>query len=230
MKPYDLLLFDIINGENKNQIYDLILKYLSIIKRYIKSIYFNIQKKDLNEIIDIIKEYIIESLYKLVFPKDPIEKDISFYNQTRTLDWLTKENFGIKDMELYQINYPQMLMKKFEESKSLKEKINYIKLIYNYINLIFKYNTGKEDDIDQDEATPFVHYLIIKCQPERIISNINFIKNFLSEDELMSDKGFYVSQFDSAIVYILSIDHTHLDMTEENFKENIQKSKIRNKI
>ena len=230
VKPYDLLLFDIINGENKNQIYDLILKYLSIIKRYIKSIYFNIQKKDLNEIIDIIKEYIIESLYKLVFPKDPIEKDISFYNQTRTLDWLTKENFGIKDMELYQINYPQMLMKKFEESKSLKEKINYIKLIYNYINLIFKYNTGKEDDIDQDEATPFVHYLIIKCQPERIISNINFIKNFLSEDELMSDKGFYVSQFDSAIVYILSINHTHLDMTEENFKENIQKSKIKNKI
>ena len=146
------------------------------------------------------------------------------------LDWVTKEHFGIKNMELYQINYPENIMVKFEKSKNLNEKINYIKCIFTYINNVVNFNTGKEGDLSQDESTPFLQYILIKCQPKRIISNINFIKNFLSEQDLMEEKGFFILQIDSAIEFILSINHIHLDMNEEEFNENINKAKIKNKI
>jgi len=115
-------------------------------------------------------------------------------------------------------------MIKFEESNSLNEKIKYIKYIQKYINDIFLFNTGKEE-IGQDESTPFIQYLIIKCQPERIVSNINFIKYFLSKEELLGDKGFLISQIDSAIIFVSSINHTHLYMSEEEFNEKIKNAK-----
>jgi hypothetical protein len=143
---------------------------------------------------------------------------------------VTKEHFGIKNIELYQINYPEKIMNKFEKTKTLNEKINYIKCIFKYINNVANFNTGKEGDLSQEESTPFLQYIIIKCQPKRIISNINFIKNFLSEQDLMEEKGFYISQIDSAIEFIITLNHTHLDMREEDFNLNIKNAKIKNKI
>ena len=230
INPYNLLLSDITKGENKYKIDGIIFKYLSTIKKVIKSNYKDISKNDIDEILIIIKDYILESIYKLVFPKNPTDNDISFYNKTKELDWITKENFGIKDIELYQIYYPEKIMNKFEESKSLNEKIKYIKYIHKYINDIFKFNKGKDEEVGQDESTPFIQYLIIRCQPERIVSNINFIKYFLSEEELMGDKGFFISQIDSAIIFVLSINHTHLEMSEEEFNKKVQSSKIKNKL
>ena len=226
LKPYDLLNFEIIEGENKYKISESIFKYLKIIKKFLNDNYNEIEKNGINEIITIIKDYILESIYKLVFPKKPTEKDIIFFQKTKELNWITIENFGIKNIELYQIYYPEKLMIKFEESNSLNEKIKYIKYIQKYINDIFLFNTGKEE-IGQDESTPFIQYLIIKCQPERIVSNINFIKYFLSKEELLGDKGFLISQIDSAIIFVSSINHTHLYMSEEEFNEKIKNAKTK---
>ena len=227
---YNLILSEIINGENNSTFNQVLLKYLSLIRKHIKENIMNLTKERIKEILYIIKDYIIGAIYKSLFPKQPIEKDIIFYNRTLELDWVSQENFGIKNIELYQINYPENIMNKFERAKTIKEKINYIKLIFKYINNVSKFSTGKEDDLSQDEATPFLQYILIKCQPKRIISNINYIKNFLSEQDLMEEKGFFILQIDSAIEFILSMNHTHLDMNEEEFNENIKNSKIKNKI
>ena len=242
---YNLILSEIINGENNSTFNQVLLKYLSLIRKHIKENIMDLTKERIKEILYIIKDYIIGAIYKSLFPKQPIEKDIIFYNRTLELDWVSQENFGIKNIELYveekhihflvyielyQINYPENIMNKFERAKTIKEKINYIKLIFKYINNVSKFSTGKEDDLSQDEATPFLQYILIKCQPKRIISNINYIKNFLSEQDLMEEKGFFILQIDSAIEFILSMNHTHLDINEEEFNENIKNSKIKNKI
>ena len=228
-KPYDLLISDIKEGKNKYKIFESILKYLKIIKKYLRNKYNYLKKDEINEIITIIKEYILESIYKLVFPKKQTEKDILFYKKTKELEWVTIENFGIKNIELHQIYYPEQVMKKFEESQSLNEKLKYINYIHKYICDIFKINTGNEE-IGQDESMPFIQYLIIKSQPRRIVSNINFIKIFLTKEELLGNKGFLISQIDSALAFILSINHTHLGMNQAEFNEKIQNLKTKKYI
>ena len=46
----------------------------------------------------------------------------------------------------------------------------------------------------------------------------------------MGDKGFYISQIESAIDFILSINHTHFDMEEDLFNTNISNSKKKYKL
>ena len=230
IKPYDLLILDIVDGKNDNKIYDSILNYLSIVKNKIKIIYPEKKEKDKNKIIDIIKDYIIKYIYKLVFPKASLKGDKDFYRHTQLLDWVTPANLSIKNIDFAQLTFAESLIKKFEDSKSINEKINCICDLQRYINNIFKFNTGKNEEIGQDEITPVLQYLIIKIQPRRIISNINYIKCFLNEEDLISHKGFLMSQIDTCISFILSIKYNHLNVSEKEYNENIEKSKKKNNI
>ena len=193
IKPYDLIILDIVDGKNENKIYNTVIRYLYIIKKRIKKIFPDIRENEIMQMIENIKDYILKSIFKLVFPKSSLKEDTIFYNKTQLLEWVTPENFSIKNIDFAQLTYAETLIKKFEDSKSIDKKLNYICNLQAYINNIFKFNTGKDQEIGQDEITPVLQYLIIKIQPRRIISNINFIKCFLTEEDLISHKGFLMS-------------------------------------
>ena len=230
IKPYDLLILDIIDGKNDNKINDSIITYLSIIKNKIKVIYPEIKEKDKNYIMDQVKDYILKSIYKLVFPKASLKEDKEFYKKTQLLDWVTPEHFSIKNIDFAQLTFAESLIKKFEDSKSIDEKINCICDLQKYINNIFKFNTGKNVEIGQDELTPVLQYLIIKIQPRRIISNINYIKCFLNEEDSISHKGFLMSQIDTCVSFVQSINYNHLNVSEAEYNKNVEKSKKKNNI
>ena len=224
------MILDIYDGKSENKICDSILNYLSIIKNKIKAMYPSMREKEINNVIEYIKDYILKSIYKLVFPKTSLKKDTEFYKQTQLLDWVTPENFSIKNIDFAQLTFAESLVKKFEDSKSINEKIDCICDLQAYINSIFKFNTGKSDEIGQDELTPVLQYLIIKIQPRRIISNMNYIKCFLVEEDLISHKGFLISQIDSAVTFVLNINNEQLNVSESEFNKNIENSKKKNFI
>ena len=230
IKPNNLLILDIMDGKIENQIYVSILNYLEIIKSKIKLLYPEIKEKERNQMIESIKDYILKSIFKLAFPKKPLLEDISFYKKTQLLDWVTPGHFSIKNIDFAQLTFAESLIKKFEDSKSLDEKINCIFNMHAYINNIFKFNTGKDTEIGQDELTPVLQYLIIKIQPRRIISNINYLKCFLNEEDLISKKGFLMSQIDSAVTFVSSINHNLLNLSEAEYNKNVEKSKHKNNI
>ena len=230
IKPYNLLILDIMDGKIENQIYDSILNYLEIIKSKIKLLYPEVKEKERIQMVESIKDYILKSIFKLAFPKNPLKEDTSFYRKTQLLDWVTPENFSIKNIDFAQLTFAESLIKKFEDSKSLDEKINCIFNMHAYINNIFKFNTGKDTEIGQDELTPVLQYLIIKIQPRRIISNINYLKCFLNEEDLISKRGFLMSQIDSAVTFVSSINHNLLNISEAEYNKNVEKSKHKNNI
>lgn len=87
------------------------------------------------------------------------------------------------------------------------------------MNNTVKFISGKNEDAGQDELTPLFQYVLIKSQPERLFSNINYIKTFLSEEDLIGPKGFYMSQMESASSFISEIDYKQLNMNENEFKQ-----------
>ena len=84
--------------------------------------------------------------------------------------------------------------------------------------------------------TPLFQYIIIKSQPERLHTNINYIKCFLSSTDLISKYGFFVSQMESACTYILNIkgsdfkmDNEEFNKLREQYAKNIEDKDFKNK-
>ena len=146
-------------------------------------------------------------------------KDRTFYHLIRSLDWIKPEHLEIKKLYINQLKFAEKYIKKLNEAKSIFDKIDCINNAYVTMNNTVKFISGKNEDAGTDELTPLFQYVLIKSQPDRLVSNINYIKTFLSEEDMIGPKGFYLSQLESASSFISGIDFKQLNMNEKEFNQ-----------
>ena len=197
---------------------------MSIIKKHIKKNknIFNLQSElDCSAIAAKIEDYIMRQIYIYVYPKEQLKSDIDFYKQTKKLYWITPEHLDIKKIYINQLSNAVIWIKKIDQAKSIRDKLFCISNAYNTMNNTIKFSSGKDDNAGQDELTPIFQYIIIKAQPQRIFSNINYIKCFLDDSGLTGELGFLLTQMESATCFIMDIDYQHLKITEEEFNNNL---------
>ena len=224
---------DIFKGNRSNQIYISFDNYINIIKSKIKNteinkeLFENLTDKEIDEISLKIEDHILHNIYKYVYPDMPIQSDQEFYKKTLCLDWVLPEQLEIKKVYINQLGYAELCIKKMTEAKSVFDKLDCIKDAHTNMNNTIKFSSGKNDDAGQDELTPIFQYIVIKAQPKRIHSDINYIKCFLGDSSLRGQEGFLVTQMESATSFITSINHEHLKMTKEEYDEKILDAKKR---
>ena len=125
------------------------------------------------------------------------------------------------------MGYAELCIKKMTEAKSVFDKLDCIRDAHTNMNNTIKFSSGKNDDAGQDELTPIFQYLVIKAQPKRIHSDINYIKTFLGDSSLRGQEGFLVTQMESATSFIMSIEHEQLKMSKEEYDQKIMEAKKR---
>ena len=219
---------DINKGQRNNEIYMTFFQYKSILKNHIKSptnpkanFIFTESDNALSLISDKIEDYIIRQIYNFVYPKNQSKSDLEFYNMTKKLSWVTPEHLEIKKLYINQLNNAILWIKKIDEKKSIRDKLFCVSSAYNTMNNTIKFSSGKNDDAGQDELTPMFQYIIIKAQPPRIFSNIDYIKCFLNNSQLSGELGFLVSQMEIATIFIMNINYQSLKISEEEFNQRM---------
>lgn len=217
--PRKLVLEDIYEGNRSNKIFKSINLYMDIIKKHIKNpktnknLYGNDFAKNCNSIAEKIKDYILRHLYVHVYPADPSDKDTLFYQQTEKLSWITPEHLNIKKIYINQLSNAVMWIKKVDTVKSVNDKLYCLNSAYNTMNNTIKFSTGKTD-AETDELTQILRYIIIKAQPKRMFSNINYIKCFLDDSDLKENLRLLLIQMESTTEFILNYDNKELNMSK----------------
>ena len=237
LNSFSRLIKEDINKGNRNyQIYVAFDNYIDIVKSKIKNpkknkeLFINITDKEIDEIALRIEDHILKNIYKYVYNETPLQSDREFYNKTLSLDWIQPEQLDIKKLYVNQLGYAELCIKKMAEARSVFDKLNCIKDAHTNMNNIIKFNSGKNDDAGQDELTPIFQYIVIKAQPKRIHSDINYIKCFLGDATLRGQEGFLVTQMESATSFITSIDHEQLKMDKGEYDKKVMEAKKRHGI
>ena len=201
-----------------------------------KTIFGELNDEKLEEFSKNIENHIIRKIYKYVYPPNKSEIDLKIQNDTRTLGWIQPENLDIKKLYVNQLKSAEKYISKMNESKSVFDKLECIQNAFVIMNNTVKFISGKNENAGQDELTPLFQYIIIKSQPERLHTNINYIKCFLSSTDLISKYGFFVSQMESACTYILNIkgsdfkmDNEEFNKLREQYAKNIEDKDFKNK-
>ena len=212
---------DIKKGEKKYQIDKIIRNYMSFVKKQVKSnekLFGKLREEEIKEILEKIENYILRHIYKYVYPTMQIEGDKNFYKDTRKLEWIKPENLEIKKLYVNQLKFAEKYIKRLDKAYSVYDKLDCINNAYVTMNNTIKFISGKNEDAGQDELTPLFQYILIKSHPEYLVTNINYLKCFLSDDDLIGQKGFYATQMESAYSFIANIKYTDLKMTKEEFE------------
>ena len=203
--------------------------YMDIVKKKIKKPIINEglfdEGANINEIAEKIEDHILRQTYRDIFPLK-IQSDNNFYKKTKCLDWVTPEQLEIKKVYFNQLGFAISCIRKMDEARSVFDKLNLIINAHNSINNTIKFSSGKDDDSGQDEMTPIFQYIILKANPKRMYSNINYLKCFLG-DNLTDSRGFLLSQIESATSYINNIDFEQLKMSKEEYESKVKEAKER---
>ena len=177
------------------------------------------EEEEIKEFSKNIENHIIRQIYKYIYPPSKSETDLKIQNYTKSLEWIQPENLDIKKLYVNQLKFAEKYINKINEAKSVYDKLDCIQNAYVIMNNTVKFISGKNENFGQDELTPLFQYILIKSQPERLSTNINYIKCFLSEDDLIGKNGFYCSQMESGCNFILNIKSSDLKMKDDEFNK-----------
>ena len=226
-KPINLIQNDINNGNKNNQIYKSLNMYMEIVKKHLidpKNVQQIFKEEiDVNQfqILEKIKDYIIRQIYKYVYPKEVLGDDFNFFNKVKRLWWIIPEHLNIKNINMVHLNNAISWIKRFEFYKSIKDKLYCINKVYNDMNNAIKFDSGNNNDVKNEELKPLFQYIVIKAQPERMLSNINYIKCFTDYIEIDEKISYLLTLLESSKEFILNISYKFLNITKEEFDKNM---------
>ena len=158
----------------------------------------------------------------------PLPQDKEFYYKTKSLDWITPESFDIPKSTQNQLGLAIYWIRKMDTEKSISNKIKCILNAQTNIANILKFTSGKDKEPGSDETTPIFTYAILKAQPKRIFSNLNYIKCFLDNDS--SQSRFILTQVEAYITHIMEINYKTLGITKEEFDNKVAQTMKRNNL
>lgn len=75
-----------------------------------------------------------------------------------------------------------------------------------------------------DKFIPILIFVVLKANPEHLISNVQYINRFRSAEKLQSEAGYYLSSLMGAISFIENMDASSLSIDKAEFEKNVETS------
>ena len=195
--------------------------YLQLVKQTVTTskLYINCTPEEIEETLEDVDQFISRKMYTEVFPKDPTVLDSMLHTLTKKLTWVTPEHLEIPVANRNEVMWTFAIkaLKEIDDFNSPVEKLNSlvecITIIVNVLELCG--NTGS--GVSADDSLPIIIYVVIKAQPIRMHSNLNYISRFRDQEKMMSKSGFCFAQIQSAIEFIERVNDHKLKLSDEEF-------------
>ena len=188
-----------------------IIKKEKIIKRF--------TKKELNEIIYDMQNYLFTLLYDKLFPSEPTNDDNYFYNKCSRLNFIKPENV-IENKKLIDENLIQLsidYLKDIDDELTPVDKIKIFKKVIEIIQNSINFVSGKTELGVDDIIKPLI-YTIVKAKPKNICSNYQYCELYLNSELSKREYGIVLSQIGLVIEFIKKMKYNDLiNVSEEQF-------------
>ncbi|KAM9321269.1 rab5 GDP/GTP exchange factor isoform 2-T2 [Gastrophryne carolinensis] len=201
---------------------------VTTVKKFFTASSKSAQKKvppnKVEEAMDQIEKFIMTRLYKHVFcpeTTDDEKKDLAVQKRIRALHWVTPQMLCVPvNEEISEVS--DMVVKaitdviEMDSKRIPRDKLACItgcsKQIFNAIRIT------KNEPASADDFLPTLIYIVLKANPPRLQSNIQYITRFCNPSRLMTgEDGYYFTNLCCAIAFIEKLDAQSLNLSEEEF-------------
>ncbi|GLB41656.1 putative protein with domain present in VPS9 [Lyophyllum shimeji] len=153
---------------------------------------------------------------------DDLERDRVLSQRIALFGWIEEKHLDIPEGEggAGFLLFAEQELSKINHYKAPRDKLicilNCCKVIYGLIRHL-------KIDEGADAFVPILIYVVLKANPEHLLSNVEFINRFRNPEKLQSEAGYYLSSLMGAVSFIETMDHTSLsNISQEEFERNVE--------
>ncbi|XP_075220580.1 rab5 GDP/GTP exchange factor-like [Lycorma delicatula] len=190
----------------------------------INSTYENVSQEIKDQLLDYMEKYAMTCLYRVLFcptSTNDEEKDLSIQKRIRQLNWVSAKHVdcGIDEMnsEVQDLVYTSITeLLGMDSAKAPQDKLTcVVRCCRNIFTLLQRCVGGPAS---ADEFLPALIFVVLKANPARLKSNINYITRFCNASRLMSGEGGYCfTNLCCAVSFIENLVADSLNMPEDEF-------------
>ncbi|KAL8693307.1 MAG: hypothetical protein Q9224_003776 [Gallowayella concinna] len=157
--------------------------------------------------------------------QEDIERDEILGQKVRIYRWVQEEHLDIPplgDNGRRFMSFAQQQLLKIRMYRAPRDKVvcvlNCCKVIFGFLS------TSKSSDTSADSFVPLLIYVVLRANPEYLVSNVQYILRFRDQEKLGGEAGYYLSSLMGAIQFIENLDRTSLTISDEDFEKKVEAS------
>ncbi|XP_015116628.1 rab5 GDP/GTP exchange factor [Diachasma alloeum] len=186
--------------------------------------YAGISPEVKERLLDYVERHSMTLLYRVLFcPPFTIdeEKDLAIQNRIRQLNWVSGKNLECRihetSPEVRELVYTSITdLLNMDSAKAPQEKLTCVVNCCRNIFQLLQQSVG--GPASADEFLPALIFIVLKANPARLKSNINFITRFCNASRLMTGEGgYYFTNLCCAVSFIENLTAESLNMSEKDF-------------
>ncbi|KAI9273867.1 hypothetical protein EDC94DRAFT_672518 [Helicostylum pulchrum] len=172
------------------------------------------------------EKLVMNRLYHVTFCTDTTddkERDEIIYQKISIFRWIREKHLDIPETEHNEsfLSFAESEILKINTYKAPRDKLI---CILNCCKVIFGLIKHVEGDAGADKFLPILIYVVIRANPPRLVSNVQYIYRFRNPDQLQAESGYYLTNLMGAISFIETMEANSLSITKEEFDNNIERT------
>ncbi|KAK8854715.1 hypothetical protein IAR55_003454 [Kwoniella newhampshirensis] len=155
---------------------------------------------------------------------DDLERDAVFAQRVRLFGWVREKHLDVPEGEASQgfLGFAEQELLKINHYKAPRDKmvciLNCCKVIFGLIR-----NAYGTESTGADNFVPILIFVVLRANPENMLSNIEYISRFRSASKLQGETGYYLSSLTGAIQFIETMDASSLsNISQAEFEQNVE--------
>ncbi|KAI0852940.1 hypothetical protein F5Y00DRAFT_226402 [Daldinia vernicosa] len=154
--------------------------------------------------------------------QEDVERDEVLAQKINIYSWVREEHLDIPPASDSGKRFLILAQQELLKIKSYRAPRDKIICVLNCCKVIFGLLKHTKSDSSADSLMPLLIYVVLRSNPDHLVSNVHYILRFRNQEKLGGEAGYYLSSLMGAIQFIESMDRTSLTISDEEFDKNVE--------
>ncbi|GAB0132966.1 hypothetical protein EsDP_00001386 [Epichloe bromicola] len=154
--------------------------------------------------------------------QEDIERDEILTQKINIYGWVRLEHLDIPAVGDSGRRFLKLAQQELLKIKSYRAPRDKIICALNCSKVIFGLLKHNKSDSSADSFMPLLIYVVLQCNPEHLVSNVQYILRFRNQEKLGGEAGYYLSSLMGAIQFIENMDRSSLTISDDEFENNVE--------
>uniref|UniRef100_A0A069DW96 Putative vacuolar sorting protein 9 n=1 Tax=Panstrongylus megistus TaxID=65343 RepID=A0A069DW96_9HEMI len=192
-------------------------------------IYRDVSNECKEQLLDYTEKHAMTCLYRLLFcpPTTTDEdKDLNIQKRIRQLNWVSAKHVDCQidetSTDVHDLVYSSITeLLGMDSAKAPQDKLGCVVRCCRKILTLMQKCVG--GPASADDFLPALIFVVLKANPARLKSNINYVTRFCNASRLMSGEGgYYFTNLCCAVSFIENLTAESLNMQEDEFRQYME--------